>query len=214
MAVISLLIVPVPVFGPMAPPVMFALLLASLLDAAARQGDGATLTFSDIYSGAVPHLGSLSLVGIFFSIPLIFLQLLIMLAFAGSLLVGVFGVALGGALTGLLGGIAGFVSTLLAGGAVLFVLWLLMALILIFSPALIVFSRKSALDAMSASLRASLRNLGPVLLFGVLTYVFFVIAMAPFGLGVLIFIPVFVGALRQAYLDMFVPGAAPSALES
>ncbi|WP_345532693.1 hypothetical protein [Viridibacterium curvum] len=205
MAVISLLIVPVPVFGPMVPPVVFAILLASLLDTAARQESGATPGFADIYSGAMPHLGSLSLIGIFFSIPLIFLQLLVMLALAGGLLVGVFGVALGNALSGLLGGLAGFVSTVLAGGAVLLVLWLLMALILIFSPAMIVFARCSAFDAMSASLRASLRNIGPVLLFGLLTYLFFVVAMAPLGLGVLVFIPVFAGALRQAYLDMFTP---------
>lgn len=202
MAIISLLIVPILVFGPMVPPVAMALLLASLLEAAARQARGGRLQFSDIFSGAMPYLGSLALVGVFFAIPLVLLHMLAFLA-ASSWLVGIFGSALGGALSGVLSGIAEVVVPIATGGAVLLGFWLIMVLVLIFSLPLIVFSRASALDAMSASLRASLRNFGPILLFGLLVYVLFAIALAPFGLGVVVFIPVFVGALRQAFIDMF-----------
>lgn len=203
MTVISLLIVPVPVLGPMVPPVVFAIVLGSLLDASERVSHGGELLVADCFRGSLPWIGSLATVGVFFAIPLVLVQLLVWLAITGSLLVGVFGAALGSALNGLFGAIANSLSTLLAGGAVLLFLWLLMLLTLIFSPALIVLARQSAFDAMTNSLRGSLRNLGAVLLFGVCVYALFVVAMAPLGLGVLVFIPVFIGALRQACHDMF-----------
>jgi len=78
-----------------------------------------------------------------------------------------------------------------------------MVLALVCAPALIIYRGVPPLDAMNLSLKASLRNIGATLLFGILIYVLFAISLVPAGLGVLVFIPVSVGALRQAHLDMF-----------
>ncbi len=211
MAIISMFIVPfLPILGPMAAPVMFVLLTGGMLRVAERQAAGETLQFRHLLEGMSRHTANLALVGVLFSIPLVLLHLTIMLAMGGGLLVGVLGVALGSALSGVLSWLATLLSTILAGGAIVLVLWLLLILTLIFSPALIMYRGLSPLDAMGVSLHASARNFGPILLFGLCIYALFVLAMAPLGLGVLIFIPVSVGALRQAHHDLFAEATEPA----
>ncbi len=203
MALVSTVLVPLPIIGPMAAPVLFVLLTGGMLSGAARQVRGETLRFQYLFDGFRIHGGSLALVGVLFSIPLVLMLLVVQLALVGGLLAGVLGAVLGSALSSLLSAATAFVSVLVTGLGVSVFIYLLMILTLVCAPALIIYRGLPPLEAMSLSLKASLRNLGAILVFGLFMYVLFAIALIPAGLGVLIFIPVSVGALRQAYLDMF-----------
>jgi uncharacterized membrane protein len=203
MAIVSTVLVPLPIIGPMAAPVLFILLTGGMLLAAARQEKGETLRFQHLFDGFRTHGGNLALVGVLFSVPLVLMSLITWLAVGGALLVGVLGVVLGSALHNLLNAATAIISVLLTGLGVSVFIYLLMVLTLVCAPALISFRGLAPLEAMGLSLKASLRNLGAILLFGLCMYVLFAVSLIPAGLGVLIFIPVSIGALRQAYLDMF-----------
>jgi uncharacterized membrane protein len=85
--------------------------------------------------------------------------------------------------------------------AVLLLVPLFMAVI--FAPALAMFRGLPALEAMKASFTACLENLLPVLLFAVASALLAMLAMLPYGLGTLIWIPVYAGAVYRGYQALF-----------
>lgn len=203
MALVSTLLVPLPIIGPMAAPVLFVLLTGGMLSAAERQTHGESLRFEHLFDGFRIHGANLALVGLLFSLPLVLISLITWLALGGALLAGVLGAVLGSALNSLLSAATAFLSVLFTGLGVSIFVYLLMILTLLCAPALIIYRGLAPLESMGMSLKASLRNLGAVLLLGLLMYMLFAVSLIPAGLGVVIFIPVSVGAMRQAYLDMF-----------
>jgi uncharacterized membrane protein len=207
MILVSILIVPLPIIGPMAPPVLWVLFAGGMLSAANRQAHGLRFSFENLFDGMRRHPGNLALVGIFYSTPLVLMSLLTVLAVTGGLLAGLLGTVLGGALQALLSGAMTLISMIVTAWIFVAAFFALMLLALISAPSLVMYRGTSAFDAMRLSLNASVRNLGATLLFGLMLYTLFVIAVIPAGLGVLVLIPVGAGALRQAYLDIF--GDAP-----
>lgn len=74
-----------------------------------------------------------------------------------------------------------------------------------FAPALVLFDRMTATQAMKASFTACLRNIWPFSLFGVAGSLLFLLGALPFGLGLLAVIPVLFGtSIYAAYRDIFV----------
>lgn len=199
----------VPMFSPMLPVVCLVLIVASLLRAADHQREGQGPRFSDLIDGVRPHGAHLALLGVFFSLPLVLLAMLGLLALGGSLLAGLLGTALGNAVESVASGLAAFFAYVITSLLVFVVCWALLLLCLFFAPALVLFNHAPPLDAMRLSFSASLRNLPAMLLFALLLSVLFALAVAPAGLGVLILIPVFAGALYQAYRDIFCQPAEP-----
>ena len=206
---LSTLCVPIPLIGPMLPPLLLALLIGGLGVAAETQSKGGAPRFSQLFEGFRRHAANLSLVGLFYSIPLIFMHLLTMLALGGGLLVGVLGWSLGGTLSGIASGLISMLAGLGAAWGVFLMLWGLMLLAMLFAPALIMFMEAAPFDAMRASLKASLHNLGAIVLLALLLYVLFIIALIPAGLGIMIYIPIVAGAMHAAYVDVFGSQPAP-----
>jgi len=93
--------------------------------------------------------------------------------------------------------------------AVFTVLWLLLLMALWFAPALVMLSDVAPLDALKLSAQACLSNFLTFLLLGLMLYVLTWIAMLPAGLGMLLLVPVIIGALHAAWRDTF---ARPAAL--
>ena len=73
----------------------------------------------------------------------------------------------------------------------------------IFAPALAMFRGLPPLEAMRASFMACLENLLPVMLFAVVSAMLAMVAMLPYGLGTLIWIPVYAGAVYRGYQALF-----------
>lgn len=204
----TLLLGPIPLIGPMVTPILLALLVGGLIFTANRQSAGEKPHFSQLFEGFRRHAANLSLVGVLYSIPLIFMHLLTILALGGGLIVGILGYSLGSTVSTILNGFVSMLAGLGAVWGVFFMLWGLMLLTLLFAPALIMFHSAAPLDAMRISLKASLRSLGAIVILAVMLYVLFIVALIPAGLGVLIYIPIVAGTLHAAYLDVFEPTAA------
>lgn len=72
-----------------------------------------------------------------------------------------------------------------------------------FAPALVVFRGTAPLDALRASFSASLKNIVPFVVYGVIYIVASVVASIPFGLGWLVLAPLAMISVYCAYEDVF-----------
>lgn len=72
-----------------------------------------------------------------------------------------------------------------------------------FAPPLVLFHDLKAQDAMKLSFLACMRNLLPFLIYGIASALLLVVAMIPFGLGLLVMIPTMTASLYASYKDIF-----------
>jgi hypothetical protein len=77
-----------------------------------------------------------------------------------------------------------------------------------FAPVLAAFHGLSGPAAMKQSFSACLRNIGPFLVYGVVSMILLVIAAIPFGLGLLVMIPTMIASLYISYKDVFADSLA------
>jgi len=78
-----------------------------------------------------------------------------------------------------------------------------------FSPALVILDNQSGFAAMGESVRACLRNMQSFLVYGVFSLLLLIIASIPFGLGLILWIPVMVLTIYTSYRDVFAAAATP-----
>jgi uncharacterized membrane protein len=78
-----------------------------------------------------------------------------------------------------------------------------------FSPALVILDNQSGFAAMGESVRACLRNMQAFLIYGVFSLLLLIVALIPFGLGLVLWIPVTMLTIYTSYRDVFAT-AAPS----
>jgi uncharacterized membrane protein len=80
-----------------------------------------------------------------------------------------------------------------------------------FAPALVLLDGLPAWRAMQLSLRACVRNVLPFLLYSVAMFGLLVVALAPFFLGLLLWVPLAILSVYTAYRDIFARGVQPPA---
>ncbi|HUL95394.1 MAG TPA: BPSS1780 family membrane protein [Usitatibacter sp.] len=159
-----------------------------------RQGHA--LELSDLFSGFQRNAGGLLLVGLLYLVGWF-----LIMAFVGIGMAVVVGVAFSpNDLRGLV--TAGPAILLIALVAVGLSMPLIMAIW--FAPALVVFHELQATAAMRASFSGCLRNMGPFLLYGLVSLVAAIVAILPVGLGLLVLFPVIWGSMYAGYRDIFV----------
>jgi len=76
-----------------------------------------------------------------------------------------------------------------------------------FAPALVAMNGVPPAKAMVASLGATFRNVGPFLVYGLVMFFFLIVAMIPFGLGILVWLPVMIASGYFSYREVFTEGA-------
>lgn len=86
---------------------------------------------------------------------------------------------------------------------VILAIYLPFTMTLWFAPALIVFQNMPVKTAMIESFKGCYKNVFPYLLYGVLSLFFYVLAVLPLGLGLLVFVPTFIASIYLAYEDIF-----------
>lgn len=74
-----------------------------------------------------------------------------------------------------------------------------------FAPALVVFGKLPAWDAMKTSFTACLRNLWPFLIYSLACLMLAIVATIPLGLGLFLMGPTFIASIYAAYKDIFIP---------
>ena len=97
----------------------------------------------------------------------------------------------------------GFTLRLLLGYLFMFALAAGLSLVLLYAVPLITFKETETVPAMRASFKASIVNILPLALFSLISVVLLVLALLPFGVGILIFIPVTAAALYASFDEMF-----------
>lgn len=105
---------------------------------------------------------------------------------------------------------AGAGLALLLGISLFFVLLLAMQ----FAPMLVVFDQMSPLSAMRTSLRACLRNVLPLTMYGAMLLPFAILASVPMMLGWLILLPVLITSMYATYRDLFPKETGSATIES
>lgn len=85
--------------------------------------------------------------------------------------------------------------------AMLFIVPILMAYW--YAPVLIGLHNLTAVEAMKLSFIACLKNMLPFLLYGLIFTLILVVAIIPFGLGLIVAIPVMMTSLYTSYVDVF-----------
>ena len=78
-----------------------------------------------------------------------------------------------------------------------------------FSPALVILDNQSGFAAMGDSVRACLGNMRPFLAYGVFSLLLLIVASIPFGIGLVLWVPLMVLTIYTSYRDIFTIAATP-----
>lgn len=215
-----------PIIGTVAIQLLLQIMVGGMLTACARGAQQGRFRFRDYFEGFRRHTGNLAVIGLLYVLAVVAFH---MVFFTG---VG------GGLLSRLFIGEAAAEGAMMAGAviALLFfvTIWLILLLTLWFAPALVMFNRRSPLEAMQRSFRACVSNLGGLLLLALmlclaLVIVFVAAALLIFALnppgfimGLLfaivllalwiMLLPILSGAAYMSYTDIFgqTPALPPS----
>jgi hypothetical protein len=90
------------------------------------------------------------------------------------------------------------VRLLVQGGVIVVVV-----MVFFYAPPLLIFANMTPLESMLLSLQACLKNILPLLLFGIMTLVLGILASFVFGLGFMVLIPILSGASYASFCDVF-----------
>lgn len=157
--------------------------------------EGGDIAIDNLFAGFKQNTGNLIMVGVFYMVGVIIITALVFVIGGGAALTG--GLVGRGAGAGM--AIGGFIVAMLVFLALLVPL----AMAVWFAPALVVFRDVAPIEAMKASFFACLKNIAPLLVYGVILFVLCFIAMIPFGLGMLVMVPVMMGSLYASYVEIF-----------
>ena len=149
--------------------------------------DGEELTVGHLFAGFSGYAGNLALVGLIYMVGVVAVVIVMAMLMGGIT-----------AAAGDFSATAMIIPILLG---MLFIVPLAMAMY--YAPALVVFHAQSPLQAMKASFFASLKNIVPFLLYGLVVIVLAVVASLPLFLGWLVLIPVMQASIYAGYKDMF-----------
>jgi uncharacterized membrane protein len=186
----------VPFFGQIAAHLLVPLFGAGMVQLCRHMSGEQTPQIGDLFAGFHHNAGQLVMVGVFFAAGVFGLALIGFLLISGGVFGGVvtgkvagFGIALGGVM------LAGLVVAVLSV-PVIMATW--------FAPALVFFHDMKPAAAMRASFDAGAKNWLAMVIFGIFLVVALFFAMLPLGLGLLLLLPIFSGAVYASYRDIFV----------
>ncbi len=194
----------IPVIGQIASMLVHPALTAGLMIGCRAQDRGKELTVGHLFAGFGDRLSPLIVLALLYLAGWIAIGLV-----TASLLVAVIGGStLGALLSGnaVQAGIA-MLSALSLGALVVLLVALLLAVPLLmaiwFAPALVVLRGDEPFAAMKTSFNASLRNVPPFLVYGLVGLLLAIIATIPLGLGWFVLAPVYAASIYAGYKDIF-----------
>ena len=185
----------VPLFGQIAAHLLVPLFGAGMFRVCRHISDNQEPEIADLFAGFRHQAGQLVMVGVFFAVGVFGI------AFMAFLLVS--GGVLGGGITGKVGGFGIALGGVMLAGLLVLVLSIPVIMATWYAPALVFFHDMKPLDAMKASFAAGAKNWLPMCIFGVFLVVALFFAMLPVGMGLLLLLPVFSGAVYASYRDIF-----------
>jgi uncharacterized membrane protein len=206
---ISVVLSLIPFVGGLAYTLLMPVLVGGMLYGAAALARGETLEIAHLFRGFQDQerMGPLVLLGLISVAGYVLMALVVMVFMGGGLIMGATLDSTGTvvppeAMGGLLAG-AGLIALL-----IVLTIGFLVGMALFYGVPLVMLGGQNAWPAAQDSVAASWINMLPLLVFGLIYLVLAVVAIIPFGLGLLILGPVTVGAVYASYQDVF--GEAPA----
>jgi uncharacterized membrane protein len=164
---------------------------------------GGEFEIEHLFAGFKQRFGPLLIVGLILLGGWIVI-VLVFVMIAGLSLLGAF---MSGDPNAAMAAMAASVLTILLGVLVMLALMVPLLAAYWFAPALVMMHNMQPLDAMKASFFACFRNFVPFLVYGLVMMVAGIIAVIPFGLGMLVWVPVAITSTYVAYRQIFTEDA-------
>lgn len=201
--IVSMVIQFIPILGILISPLLSPVFTAGFMIGAKEQDEGNDFTIGHIFSGFKQNTGQLMMIGVFY-----FIAMIVVGVIAAALMGGSF------AMLGMMTGDPASSEAMMSDPAGIMLPFLLMMLVFIpimmaywFAPALVALDGISAFNAMKLSFSGCMKNMLPLLLYGIVSLLLAFVAALPFGLGLLLLFPVLVASMYTGYRDIFHPEA-------
>ncbi len=185
----------IPVVGNLAVNFLMPVFAGGILLGCKSLTEGGEFGIDALFAGFKQNTTNLILVGVFYLIGMIAIMAVVFLIGGGA--------AVTGGLMGRGPGVGMAVGGFFVAMLVFMALMVPLAMAVWFAPALVVFHNISPFEAMKDSFFACLKNIVPFLVYGVILFVLCIIAIIPFGLGMLVMIPVMMGSVYASYVEIF-----------
>ncbi|MDR2187649.1 MAG: hypothetical protein LBE62_06275 [Azonexus sp.] len=184
----------VPRFGQVAAHLLTPLFGAGMFRICRQLASGGEAEIADLFVGFRRSAGPLVMVGVFFAAGVFGLALLAFLLVSGQDEATV---------TGSVAGFGFAVGSVMLAGLLVMLLSIPVIMAVWFAPALVLFHDMKPAAAMRASFMAGAKNGLAMVIFGIFLVVALFFALLTIGLGLLLLLPIFSGAVYAAYRDLF-----------
>lgn len=203
MFVIAIVLAFIPFIGSLAFQLLQAVFAGGFMAACRNLERGGDFELEHLFAGFKVRFVPLLIVGLIFTIASFILILLFFLV-AGLSLLPAF---LSGDADVMTAALAGSLVAMMLGSLVMMGLFVPVIAAYWFAPALVMMHDMAPVDAMKASFFGCFRNFVPFLIYGLVMFVAAIVAVLPFGLGMLVWVPVAIGSTYVAYRQIFTADA-------
>ncbi|MBK1648242.1 hypothetical protein CKO36_06405 [Rhabdochromatium marinum] len=194
----------VPLIGGLASVLIGPILMAGLMVGAHEQHQGGEFRINHLFEGFSRRTAPLIGVGALYLLGSILIGVLMALLMLGPVISATSGLSAQA--------IESNPDLMLQSLGPNMLLMLLLALALVvplmmaywFAPALVMLNNLDAIAAMKLSFMGCLKNMWPLLIYGLISALLMLLALIPFGLGLLILSPVLIASMYAAYQDIFI----------
>lgn len=196
--IVAIVMAFIPIVGSLAWQILTPVIAGGLVLGCWSLENGGELEIEHLIAGFKRNFVPLMLVGVMYFVG----ALVILLVFAMFVGISLLPALMMGN-SDALGAIGAMSGGLLMATLAVTVLSLLLGAAVWFAPALVIMHNVAPLEAMKASFLAAFRNFFGALLFAIVMLVLAIIAVIPFGLGMLVWFPLLVGSSYRAYRQIF-----------
>jgi uncharacterized membrane protein len=186
----------IPFLGQLAQGLLTPVFVGGLMLGCRALDEGKELEFRHLFAGFQTQLGNLVVLGVIY-LAMLFAILVIVGVISGA---GMFAMMSGGHNPAMAGAALGTFFLAMLVGLALFVP---VAMLMWFAPALAVLNQLAPVEALKQSWRGCLRNIVPFLIYGVVLFVLSFVASLPIMLGWLVLGPVMVASVYASYRDIY-----------
>jgi uncharacterized membrane protein len=203
--VLAIVVGIVPFIGSLAFQVMQPVLAGGLVVACRSLETGGEFELEHVFAGFSKRFGPLVIVGLLLLAGWIAIMLVFAVV-AGFSLLGAF---MSGNQDAVLTAISESMLAIVFGVLLMLALMVPLLAAYWFAPALVMMHDMRPIAAMKASFFACIRNFVPFIVYGLIMLVALVVAVIPFGLGMLVWMPLAITSTYVAYRRIFTTGAVP-----
>jgi hypothetical protein len=190
----------IPVIGHLAASLLAPVIVGGWLLSMRKSESGDRSEFADLFACFTDNekLTPLLIIGACILVASLVIGLVTAALGMGALMGGAGSALLGssvGVAAGMVGSLLAILVAAILGAVVGAAMW--------FAPALVVFQKIAPIEALKASINATLQNLMPFLVFGVIYLIAAALATLLFGLGWILLVPLSMLAMYVSYKDVF-----------